>query len=310
METLTVKLKVVTPLFLGGAQPMEHAELRAPSIKGALRFWYRAIDPDYLEYEGRIFGGTKENEGQACFLSRVSEVIESRKKDDKDGEARDSRWDTKKIAYLGYGPINRDKTGKVIKDKAGKQRPEQKAMTLRPYIRAGTTFSLSLYFKPNTPSDYVARVKKALWALVMLGGLGARSRKGFGSMVAVSEPAGMADLPPMQPTNQSALVESLRKFLGDLIALYDLPEYTSWSKRARCVVAGRGDSGEAALEWLGTEMHACRSWKGDRKQPWVAEKEIFGTKKPYLRKRSCTRFCCPMRRATAEPRVSRTPAMS
>jgi len=67
METLTVTLKTVTPLFLGGARQNEHAELRPPSIKGALRFWYRAIDPQYNQkvdpskrdsptWEQRLFG--------------------------------------------------------------------------------------------------------------------------------------------------------------------------------------------------------------------------------------------------------------
>lgn len=39
MEKLTVTLKTVTPMFLGGAEPDKKAELRAPSIKGAMRFW-------------------------------------------------------------------------------------------------------------------------------------------------------------------------------------------------------------------------------------------------------------------------------
>lgn len=46
MDRLTVTLKAVTPMFLGGAEPNKIAELRAPSIKGALRFWYRAIDEE------------------------------------------------------------------------------------------------------------------------------------------------------------------------------------------------------------------------------------------------------------------------
>jgi CRISPR-associated protein Cmr1 len=46
MEKLTVTLKTITPLFLGGAEPVMQAELCAPSIKGAMRLWYRAIDPE------------------------------------------------------------------------------------------------------------------------------------------------------------------------------------------------------------------------------------------------------------------------
>jgi CRISPR type III-B/RAMP module RAMP protein Cmr1 len=37
MEKLTITLKTVTPLFLGGAEPDERIELRAAFIKGAMR---------------------------------------------------------------------------------------------------------------------------------------------------------------------------------------------------------------------------------------------------------------------------------
>ena len=40
---LTATYRVVTPMFLGGADPLREAELRVPSFKGALRFWWRAI---------------------------------------------------------------------------------------------------------------------------------------------------------------------------------------------------------------------------------------------------------------------------
>lgn len=42
MKELSFKLQVITPLFLSGAQQKE-AELRPPSIRGALRFWFRAM---------------------------------------------------------------------------------------------------------------------------------------------------------------------------------------------------------------------------------------------------------------------------
>jgi CRISPR type III-B/RAMP module RAMP protein Cmr1 len=42
MKQLAFKMQVVTPLFLSGAD--QHvAELRPPSIRGALRFWFRAM---------------------------------------------------------------------------------------------------------------------------------------------------------------------------------------------------------------------------------------------------------------------------
>ena len=42
METIEATFKVVTPMFMSGADQSQ-AELRTASIKGALRFWWRAL---------------------------------------------------------------------------------------------------------------------------------------------------------------------------------------------------------------------------------------------------------------------------
>jgi CRISPR-associated protein Cmr1 len=42
MKESSFKLQVVRPLFLSGARQQE-AELRPLSIRGALRFWFRAM---------------------------------------------------------------------------------------------------------------------------------------------------------------------------------------------------------------------------------------------------------------------------
>ena len=42
METLTFTCKIITPLFMAGADG-KTPELRAPSIKGAMRYWWRAL---------------------------------------------------------------------------------------------------------------------------------------------------------------------------------------------------------------------------------------------------------------------------
>lgn len=61
-------LETVTPLFLGGADPRGAPELRAASVRGALRFWLRAllggiIGDDKLndlrKAESAVFGSTE-----------------------------------------------------------------------------------------------------------------------------------------------------------------------------------------------------------------------------------------------------------
>jgi CRISPR-associated protein Cmr1 len=50
MLPLTVELETVTPLFLGGAEPRgSPPELRAASVRGALRYWLRGHGRRRLE---------------------------------------------------------------------------------------------------------------------------------------------------------------------------------------------------------------------------------------------------------------------
>ena len=72
MEMLTVTLKTVTPLFLAGADGRT-PELRAPSIKGMMRFWWRAMKVLSIEElrkeEGDLFGSSDEGGGSKFALS-------------------------------------------------------------------------------------------------------------------------------------------------------------------------------------------------------------------------------------------------
>ena len=72
---LEAVFRVVTPLFLGGADGTE-AEIRAASLKGALRFWYRATSysagadiTTIKKKEEEIFGSSEK--GQSSFLIDV-----------------------------------------------------------------------------------------------------------------------------------------------------------------------------------------------------------------------------------------------
>ena len=54
----TFKLKVLTPMFMGGADPEGEPELRSASIRGAMRFWcYSRRDFSSENFEGRLSYG-------------------------------------------------------------------------------------------------------------------------------------------------------------------------------------------------------------------------------------------------------------
>src|SRR5690625_631428 len=74
-RTKNIQLEVVTPMFLGeasNAQGEPRADLRSPSIKGAMRFWHRACGEEALRSEGRLFGSARHgNARQSPFLLQL-----------------------------------------------------------------------------------------------------------------------------------------------------------------------------------------------------------------------------------------------
>jgi CRISPR-associated protein Cmr1 len=78
MNNIIFNCEVITPMFLAGADG-QTPELRAPSIKGALRFWWRAMNghlplKEMQSQEGKIFGST--DYGRSKVLIRVEEDME------------------------------------------------------------------------------------------------------------------------------------------------------------------------------------------------------------------------------------------
>lgn len=160
-ETLSVQFKTVTPMFLSGADPMV-AEVRVPSVKGALRFWYRAVDPHYRQNETALFGSGGEGAGQSRFLIRVkgSSQINTR-----EWEIPQNREGLPGVSYLSFSL---------------KGYPQ--------YILPSNSFELSFYRRRSSDEnseqsdrDWI-RLLAALWLLGHIGGLGSRARRGFGSL--------------------------------------------------------------------------------------------------------------------------------
>jgi CRISPR-associated protein Cmr1 len=69
MYSVNLDLEIVTPLFMAGADGRT-PELRPPSFKGMMRFWWRAMKGEdditkLAEEEASIFGGTGKEEGRS-----------------------------------------------------------------------------------------------------------------------------------------------------------------------------------------------------------------------------------------------------
>ena len=75
MKREMYSLQVITPCFAGGAEPEKQAEIRAPSIRGQLRWWFRVLGGfsslkpiPVRDQEERIFGSTAGGAGVASPL--------------------------------------------------------------------------------------------------------------------------------------------------------------------------------------------------------------------------------------------------
>ncbi|MBF0108895.1 MAG: type III-B CRISPR module RAMP protein Cmr1 [Magnetococcales bacterium] len=184
---LKLSFEILSPMFLGGAEGK--AELRPPSIKGALRFWYRAVDPDFNKIltptvrrqgrdhtirftrEHRFMGGAGEGAGQAPFLLSVApkptpdthwewETETIRKRFNK-GQGRETR---NGLVYLGYPFV-------------------MKGNENRTALAASTRFDLRCIIPRPMDSSWRQAFLASWWLLGHLGGLGSRNHRGFGSLV-------------------------------------------------------------------------------------------------------------------------------
>lgn len=146
MPQTRLNLETVTPLFLRGSHGTI-PELRPPPFKALFRYWWRTVqdcDVDTLRNEeAQLFGSTK---GKAPLSLHIS------------GK---SRLKQTKYKLLPHKPDN-DRFGKKIDAFDIEQE-----------------FDLCLITKDAADTEYCKQIAKLGF---LLGGVGARSRRGFGSI--------------------------------------------------------------------------------------------------------------------------------
>ena len=172
MKKVSFTLETITPLFLSG-NDQSTVELRAASIRGQLRYWYRALvgglgvtRPEQLhELESQVFG--KEERGSPVLV-RVKDIrwADGRIKQNReldlgyDGTKGETRHPG--LTYLLYST--------------------QLGGNKRPYADVGTTFMLELSSFNKEAEKVLKLAACALWCWTHLGGLGTRARRGGGDV--------------------------------------------------------------------------------------------------------------------------------
>ena len=187
-DQLEVELEAVTPLWIGGAS--RQAELRPPSVRGYLRFWFRALAGGLLgeelrtvcEAESAVFGNTTRASSVVVRLfgsprTSVSVVGETEQ--------------LPGLAYMFWSVLQQRRDA-ILPGERFRLRLNSRPFPFAPVEVAGRTLGMTESFELAAAS---------LWLLVRLGGVGARMRRGAGGMSAVAEPTGWPDcLPPLVST--------------------------------------------------------------------------------------------------------------
>lgn len=159
MEEITLKCRTITPMFCYGADDSD-PEIRPPSIKGGLRFWWRAMNPDsdvtkMKENEAELFGGSGEKEGRSKVIIQVNgNNIEK--------DETKNLINKKKHPGLGYLFYSRLMAGNQNKK----------------CIKPGQEFEIKI---KSHDKKYIEKVKKVFLVFSFFGGIGSRSRRGGGN---------------------------------------------------------------------------------------------------------------------------------
>ena len=173
LERIALKLRFITPVFGGGVDPKKTDEVtpvRASAIRGQLRFWWRATSPlsevqELRHAEAALFGGVH---GSAPQASRISVVV------------------TKQPRRATPKPVLRDGTrfkraqgiGQGMAYGAFPLRAEAEPWEHDKLYRFNDDFEIELRFPAKDRTD----VERALAAWLRFGGLGGRTRRGFGAV--------------------------------------------------------------------------------------------------------------------------------
>ncbi|ANQ54617.1 hypothetical protein BG95_04230 [Thermosipho sp. 1063] len=144
-KNLSFKCIVITPMICYGAT--KDPEVRPPSFKGIMRFWWRTLNGhlsiDTLrKKEANIFGGVGKDDGKSKFSIKI------------------------------VGVNGKTKYEYVL--------PHKKTFKRKAFIPYETSFNVEMKFWKKD-EELVTTIKDLFILISILGGVGRRTRRGFGS---------------------------------------------------------------------------------------------------------------------------------
>ena len=265
--TITAKYQIVTPMFIGDASQQANG-ITVNSFKGALRFWWRALAwgriwdnagddvkalKDLHKEEALLFGSSAINlqTKKIYGKGKVSIKILPQLFNKKDQNTIDpSLKDYTAARYLGYG---------VIEAFSSRVRDVQAGQLIRDCIDEGQSFTVQISCENST----ITVILPALQALGLLGGLGSKNRKGYGSLALQSLRVGDENRysPPNSIEKYYQQIAELLSCVGTLPAC--LPPFSVFSQHTLIRHLVIGAKCYDVLNAYGAAMLRYRSWGKD-----------------------------------------------
>ncbi|MDQ6950815.1 MAG: type III-B CRISPR module RAMP protein Cmr1, partial [Mariprofundales bacterium] len=176
MNTIEATYRIVTPMFIGGADQSPSDGIRPPSFKGALRFWWRALHwGNFLQdasndeaqalqtlhqKEAELFGSAaqmkngKQVGGQGSFLLKIEQAQHVQ---------FDDKWPAAKpLKGSGYLGIGLWESGSKDKDNFQAHRKS---------MASTTPFKVTLLLNQRASGNDKEQLCRSLKALGLFGGL-------------------------------------------------------------------------------------------------------------------------------------------
>lgn len=174
MKQQTLTLELLTPCFCAGANQAV-AEIRAPAIRGQLRWWFRSLGGSTAD-ERAIFGGVAGTDSSSALIIRISDL--------KTGPA----WNPPRI-----DPNSPDSYVWYFASVSGKP-PGSGRSSLGPrWTTSGatppkTTFKLHILQRRPLSEQLQIKFDRALRCFMQLGAIGLRATRGLGAFLCHEQP--------------------------------------------------------------------------------------------------------------------------
>lgn len=266
MEPIKCEIEILTPMFLGGALQTTEGkplcELRTQSIKGTLRYWYRMLigHENTAIKESALFGSSDEKIGASKV--RIKTVKKNLRPYGKTQFPKITEYMFKHptkgftmnpLDYLAYGPV------------------DNKKQIARNAFSPGATFDLVLSLNGCTVTQRV-EFSRALFLWLYFGGLGSRSRKGYGAIKLLNEEGVFRDQEWFNKNDPSGTLRNLITNISSTKPPYS-KEYSYLDTNTKHWISKeKVDTWEKCLSMLGRDYH---NWR--QVLPITHGREVLGT---------------------------------